>query len=627
MSIFTYPFVRLALALMAGQCLADFCPQSLGILFVLWLAFLPIRLLMRRKCLWLNASMYWVLGLFALLQMWRFSAAQAYEFPDEERCYAAVLLASPKEKPRSRQCQARLLLPECQGLPKGSTLPKGLSLPKGSTLPKGLSLPKGSTLPKGSVLMKWLMPPKWLLPQCKIQLYLPKDERSASLQMGDVLYFRANLSPDENAFTVEALPDSLVAGHWRRPADFDYQAFLRKQGIMASVFLPNEHWESGSLQTRMPLRRTLQQWRARLVTRYETAGITGDALSLISALTLGQQELMQDEQRETFAAAGVSHILAVSGMHVGIVSQLLTLLLFWLRGPRCFQVLKYLLLIVILWLYAFLTGFSPSVLRAVLMFTVSAMALCLGRKSYTWNSLGFAAVVMLWSWPWYLYQVGFQLSFLAVMSILLLQNYFQQAFSLSQSSSLQAMMTGEAMMRVEALMSDEAFSSEPPFGKSGTATIVMRLRLALWRYLRQAVHYMKELFCLSLAAQIGTAPLSVYYFHQFSNYFWLSNLLMVPLSVLMTYLGVFLLIFADLAVLSHALSFLLNVSLKVFMRLSDWIESLPLSLDNHLYPMWFEVGLLYLMLFALFRLFRSKKVHYYIDYLSLRSARIIFVTK
>jgi len=97
--------------------------------------------------------------------------------------------------------------------------------------------------------------------------------------------------------------------------------------------------------------------------------------------------------------------------------------------------------------------------------------------------------------------------------------------------------------------------------------------------------------------------------------------------VLMTYLGVFLLIFADWAVLSHALSFLLNVSLNAFMRLSAWIESLPLSLDNHLYPKWFEVGLLYLMLFALFRLFRSKKVHYYIDYLSLRSARIIFVTK
>ena len=343
--------------------------------------------------------------------------------------------------------------------------------------------------------------------------------------------------------------------------------------------------------------------------RYENAGIEGEALALIAALTLGEKSQFEDQARNRYSSIGVSHILAVSGMHVGIVCQLIGLFIGGLpRSNRWLLWLRQCLLIAMLWAYALLTGMSASVLRAVVMYTVAALAVCLQRKAYTWNSLAFAACAMLLWQSAYFYDLGFQLSFVAVASILLWQPYFQQAFALSADSPLQSMMTASSVM----------------MNVKGRSKTLQSLLPRLARFFRKVFDYFKELFCLSLAAQIGTAPLSAYYFHQFSNVFWLSNLLMVPLALPLTYLGIALLCLSDLPLLGPLLSSLLEVALRLFIRISEAISALPLSSTQHLYPSLAEITLLYVLLFSLFFVLRSNKWHYYVDQIFRARRKVIW---
>ncbi|MBO5663680.1 MAG: ComEC/Rec2 family competence protein [Bacteroidales bacterium] len=448
-----------------------------------------------------------------------------------------------------------------------------------------------------------------LRPKSKWQLYLAKDSASAALCTGDVLYFRCCLEGLAEPALMDAYPDSLRAAAQRRPQAFDYHRFLRRKGFVATAYVPAGQWGKDENRRYLLLRRQAEQLRHRCVQRYENAGIEGEALALIAALTLGEKSQFEDQARNRYSSIGVSHILAVSGMHVGIICQLISLFIGGLpRSNRWLLRLRQSLLVVLLWAYALLTGMSASVLRAVLMYTVAALAICLQRKAYTWNSLAFAACVMLLWQPAYFYNLGFQLSFVAVASILLWQPYFQQAFALSADSPLQSMMTASSVM-MNAQEHSKALHS-------------------LWRrllhFFRKLFDYFKELFCLSLAAQIGTAPLSAYYFHQFSNVFWLSNLLLVPLALPLTYLGIALLCLSDLPLLGPLLSSLLEMALRLFIRISESLSSLPLSSTQHLYPSLAETSLLYILLFSLFYLLRSNKWHYYVDQIFRARRKVIW---
>lgn len=569
MSILSFPFVRLAIALIAGRFLVDIWPDApfvylMQILVVLLLLTIGLRCCLRaRKWQWHRMSIYLLLAQLSLVYALILQRPKQ-EVSLQEDYYCAVLLSAPIEKPKSYQCQVRPL----------------------SAMPEK----------EGFNLEKWLTKPgKW-------QLYLAKDSLAAQLQTGDVLYLRCRLSSVDEASVMTDYPDSLLAAYSRRPEAFDYHQFLRRQGYTATAYVPANQWHQEAHSNYFPLRRNMEQWRDMCVQRYEKAGLEGESLALISALTLGQKSLMEEGQRDKYSTIGVSHILAVSGMHVGIVCQLIMLLLCWMRGKPCWLVLRQILLILLLWAYAFLTALSASVLRAVIMYTVSALAICLRRKAYTWNSLAFAACVMLLCDVTYWYNVGFQLSFVAVMSILLLQPYFQKYFSLPESSTWQNMMTSSSMAAGDRSMTTR---DRPMLAGAG--------RKVIGAFPRKIFDYFKEMFCLSLAAQIGTAPLSVYYFHQFSNYFWLSNLLLVPLALPLTYLGVFWQLLADVPWLNEVFSALLRLALRLFIDISNLLSQLPRMATYHLYPSLFEIIMLYVALFVVYYCCTSRKWHYYIE--------------
>ena len=213
-------------------------------------------------------------------------------------------------------------------------------------------------------------------------------------------------------------------------------------------------------------------------------GVEGKQLKVASALLLGYRENLDKELVKSYASAGAMHVLAVSGLHVGILYLLLTRIFSFLKKVKKVKNGKFILTILIvsfLWFYAIMTGLSASVMRATTMFSFIVIGNeLLNRKTSIYNTLAVSAIILMIINPFIVYQVGFQLSYVAVVGIVYLQPKLNRLF----------------------------YSR-------------YKLVRGVW-----------AITCVSLAAQIATFPLSLHYFHQFSTYFFISNLIVIPASSL-----------------------------------------------------------------------------------------------
>jgi competence protein ComEC len=205
--------------------------------------------------------------------------------------------------------------------------------------------------------------------------------------------------------------------------------------------------------------------------------VTPEVLGLTTALSLGDKSLLEKETRENFANAGAMHVLAVSGLHVGILLGIIQWLCKFIHFLQ--RNYRYLIVsIVVIWLYAMLTGMSPSVARAALMFTILAVGKANGKSFFSINSLMTSALLLLLWNPLLLYHIGFQLSYFAMFGISFFYEPIRQLLAI-QNKWLRKIWEGTA---------------------------------------------------LGIAAQIGTAAISLYYFHQFPNYFILTNIIFIVLA-------------------------------------------------------------------------------------------------
>ena len=279
------------------------------------------------------------------------------------------------------------------------------------------------------------------------------------------------------------------------------------------------------------------------------SNIDGNEFAIISALTLGYTDAISPELRDSFSVTGASHILSVSGLHVGIIYVMLGLMLGFLDKCKRTRKIKWIAVILFLWFYAFVTGLSPSVSRSVFMFSLFAVAKITDRQSSVYNNIFLSAFVLLIINPMWLFNVGFQLSYSALLSIL----YFQ-----------------------------------PKIAKC----LVFKNRI---------LTYCWELTSVSIAAQLGAAPLCLYYFHQFPNYFLLSNFVGVPLSGIIIYLDVALLITNSIPMIDSIVSWLLVTTTKLMYGGLQIIENLPFVTTNiwidsvqliFIYASVFAIGLL-----------------------------------
>ena len=378
----------------------------------------------------------------------------------------------------------------------------------------------------------------------KVLLYLQKDSMPMPV-MGDVL---------------------LVETQVRRggkSGKFDYGLYLRRQGIVGTCWALRRNWQLIGHEDDMDLKGLAKRCQYFLYQQYRKMGIEGQELGIISALTLGYREDLDKDVQRAFSASGAMHVLAVSGLHTGIVWGIVMwiLTLGVLYKPLWENKFRRWLLnistIVLIWAYAFLTGLSPSVMRSALMLTFWALSSLLEQQTSRWNPLLAAAVVILIVNPLALWSVSFQLSFAAVAGIML-------------------------------------------FGSSMQQAVVSKRRV--W----QSV---SGLLIVSLAAQLGTMPLTLHYFGQTSNYFALTNLIVVPMAGILLSLG-----FSTLAMSWCAVGEWLGWATKwctwILNQAVQWIESLPYS-TTHMHLSEWGVIRLYGAIICGLLMMRGGKVHWW----------------
>lgn len=493
------PVSRLLIPYLAGILLLTDAPRVLLSLVLLgfW-GLLSYRLLERRlPSAW---SIRWLPGA-ALLCWWMVLGGlnmqrihREARFPGDASFVAEVRLVSlPVEKPKSRQCEILVVTPE-----------------------EGFEDWKGK----------------------RLQAYLKKTVASASLGIGDRL--RLWVQPQ-----LPAAPAS--------KDEFDYAAWLRHKGICGTTYV--KKWTLLQKASTWNVKAQAERMRLRLLGLFRDAGIDGPEYALVSALVLGETNQLTAETKEDFSVSGISHILSVSGLHVAVVYAVLAFLLSFLDAFKKWRVPKQVLIVLLLFYYAFLTGLSPSVLRSAFMFSLLALGKCFLRKSQTLNTVLFSAfVLLLWN-PGFFYDLGFQLSYLAVFFI-----------------------------------------------------VVVHPRLvALWTPPNRASKYLWEMLCLSLVAQLGTSPLTILAFHSFPNYFLLNNLVAVPYSSLIIYLAMAFLMASGIPGLGPLLAGLLDACLHGFTVLVETTGRFPHALTRNLYPNALEITGFYVIILTAFMVFLLKR--------------------
>jgi len=386
----------------------------------------------------------------------------------------------------------------------------------------------------------------------KLLLYFSKDSAAKQLRYGDEIYSAQNLQPIKNA---------------GNPGEFNYEQYAIFQQAPYNIFLKQKDWVLLDKKNVNPFKQFIFSTRQYILSTLQnnvnndksTSGVT-------EALLIGYTNDLDKDIAQAYVNTGVVHIIALSGMHLG----LLYLLLLWICNTIPFvQRSKYVKLLTILtciWLFAFLTGASASVFRSAIVFTCIAIGNAFNKRSSVYNSLAASAFMLLCYNPYFLWDVGFQLSYLAVLSITIFQQPIYHWF----------------------------------YSKN-------KWRDKLWK-----------LTSLTLAVQILTFPICIYYFHQFPVLFLVTNLLAIPLStiILFTEIGLMALswiptVATSLGKIIFWLTLLLN---KIILR----INALPFSVINNLSVSLLSTCLLYVcVLFICGWLINEKKKLLYFSLFSL----------
>lgn len=277
-----------------------------------------------------------------------------------------------------------------------------------------------------------------------------------------------------------------------RNSTFDYARWLMTHGYLAQTFIYSENWEKAevSLQHLSLVERTklaAMKMRGKLTARFQELGLEGREYATVTAMTLGDKSLIDKELKNDYSISGASHVLALSGLHLGIVYAVLS---FLFSGFRKYW-LSQLLILTAIWSYVFLVGMTSSVLRSAIMLTIYSFVGLLERDKISVNTLAFAALIMLVANPLNLYDIGFQLSFMAVLAIL---------------------------------------TTVPFLYTFLPVNLLRKYRFLSW---------ICGMLVVSFAAQLGTAPLVAYHFGRIPVYFLLTNIVAVPCATFILYAAVF----------------------------------------------------------------------------------------
>lgn len=388
--------------------------------------------------------------------------------------------------------------------------------------------------------------------QGKILLKIEKNALSQTLKVGSLI-------GGVGQFTNFKSPQN--------PQQFDYKKYMLHQSVYAQINTTEKDIFLHKIEP--SLKSYAEQARLKIEENLKQAGFSKDHLGLIEALLLGHRDKISNDTLADFQNAGVIHILAVSGLHVGIILIFLHWITFGLTFGRIGRQVRPMLVIIGLWAFAFLAGLSPSVIRATLMFSVLSLTFFLQRRTSTINILFIALLIMLIFNPHYIFQAGFQLSFLAVTGIIILHPRLQKLY-------------------------------QPRY-------VIDRI---IWNVLS-----------VSIIAQISVLPLILYYFNQISGLFWLANLLIIPFLGLILGIGILCILLSLINALFQPLVQLYSFVLDGLLAIIKWVSLHEDFIFKNIYfnePM---LGGSLLLLLTVFMWNRKVKKR---SYLIINSALVIF---
>jgi competence protein ComEC len=358
------------------------------------------------------------------------------------------------------------------------------------------------------------------------------------LQIDDVIQIKANLTQLERS---------------KNPGDFNPSAYWKSKNVSQQVFANKEYWTKIG-RTSHGLDFYFTKWRNWCCSLFEKH-LSGQHLAVVQALVFGERAGVSSLTLQSFSDTGAMHVLAVSGLHIGIVLVFLEFLfvkVFRMQSKK--KAVIYALAII--WFYCLLTGFSASVARAAVTFSILSIGKLFNKEQSNLNSLAASALLLLLWEPAYLFDIGFQLSYLAMVGIF----WFYEPLKMLFTSS------------------------------------------------NKIIRYAWEGTAVGLAAQLLTVPLSLYYFHQFPNYFALTNIGLMIYSFLILALGLALIVFSSIPVINYLLAKLLFIVMTTMFMILGLIQNLPGSVVYGFEVSVFWVVVFYAAIFMFWLLYERKKL-------------------
>ena len=365
----------------------------------------------------------------------------------------------------------------------------------------------------------------------KVKCYIAKTDESLRLTVGDRLQLRSRIDRNDD---------------WQRGA-FDYRRYLEIHGFAGRTFVRADDWQQiprswQGLSVFQRLKLHFLCHRHALLEHYRKMGADGETYAVVAAMTLGDKSAMTSDLREVYAISGASHVLALSGLHLGIIYMMFSLLIVRRQARIVIQILA----VIGIWAFALLVGIPTSVVRSAVMISTYALLSLLGRRRASLNALALAALIILMVNPYSLYDIGFQLSFAAVLAIVTIQPLLERFVSRE------------------------------------------------WLFGHPVLRWGWGLATVSVAAQLGVAPLIAYYFGRFSTWFLLTNFIVIPATTAILWLAIGALLLPALGgVLLHVVGWL-NAALTFMVT---W---LPHPSIDGLHPSAIQTTAVYVVIIAVF---------------------------
>jgi competence protein ComEC len=346
----------------------------------------------------------------------------------------------------------------------------------------------------------------------KLLLYFSKDSLANTLQYGDIILVNKKLQTIKNS---------------GNPGAFNYQRYAAFQQIFYNTFLKSSDWQKVNRNQSNLFYSFIYQARSYVINILQQyVGTKKDELGIAEALLIGYTNDLDKDLVQAYSNTGVVHIIAISGMHLGLLYVLLVWVLARLPVVKKYKLLQIIIVLSFLWLFSLITGAAASVVRSAVMFTCIAIGKNFFTKASIYNSLATSAFLMLCYNPYYLWDVGFQLSYCAVVGIVVFQKPIYH------------------LLYVKNKLLDK-----------------------IW-----------EMAAITLAAQLLTFPICVYYFHQFPLLFLFTNLVAVPLSTIILFSLIALLIFNGVPIINIYLGKIIAWLLLMMNSFIGWVNTFSFSL-------------------------------------------------